>query len=154
MELTKRWPEQAYVAALKSWAWVDIAGKTPLFTSLFGDVFFEDQTGVWMLDLLVGKLKCVWPDRQQCAADLATEAGQDDYLLAGLAISVNARGLVLGEDQVYEFARPPVLGGAVSIDQVGMADFVVTVNIAGQIHDQVRHLPPGAKVGRTTLDGQ
>lgn len=47
---------------------------------------------------------------------------------------------------------PPVLGGPVEVDNIGVLDFVVCVNIAGQIHDQIRGLPPGATVSGITID--
>ncbi|WP_433650977.1 hypothetical protein ACQP2C_32125 [Micromonospora zamorensis] len=45
MELTKQFSEQQYARALESWAWLDLAGKAPRFTSLFGDVFLESADG-------------------------------------------------------------------------------------------------------------
>ena len=42
--------------------------------------------------------------------ELDTEAGQDELLLGGLAVSADARGLVLDEHEVYDFAVPPILG--------------------------------------------
>jgi hypothetical protein len=39
-----------------------------------------------------------------------------------------------------------VLGGPIDLDNVGVLDFVVALSIAGQIHDQVRHLPPGTAI--------
>jgi hypothetical protein len=77
---------------------------------------------------------------------LDTEDGQDAYLLGGLAMGADRRGIVLEAGQVYCFTPPPVLGGPIDLDNVGVLDFVVALSIAGQIHDQVRHLPPGTAI--------
>jgi len=82
---------------------------------------------------------------------LNTAEGQDRYLLAGLAQAAEQRGLGLAADQIYQFEHPRVLGGEVSPDNLGVIDFVVGLNIAGQIHEQVRDLPPGTPVSGITI---
>jgi hypothetical protein len=44
--LTKTLAADQYAQGLESWRWLDLTGKTPLFASLFGDVFFESDEGV------------------------------------------------------------------------------------------------------------
>jgi hypothetical protein len=39
--LIRQFSAERYADALDAWAFVDLTGKTPLFTSLFGDVFFQ-----------------------------------------------------------------------------------------------------------------
>ena len=56
MELTRSFSADQFARALESWDWADIGGKQPLFTSPFGDVFFQAQDGFWFLDLLEGAL--------------------------------------------------------------------------------------------------
>src|SRR5206468_3529367 len=80
VELIKRFTSDQYEQALESWQWLDLAGKTPMFTSLFGDVFFSSGDGCWFLDS------------------------------------------------------------------------VVALNVAGQIHDQVRSLAPGTPIGKIELE--
>jgi hypothetical protein len=52
----------------------------------------------------------------------------------------------LAEAEVYAFQIPPVLGGKTDLSNVHVMDFVVALNINGQMHDQVRYLPPGIKI--------
>jgi hypothetical protein len=54
MELTKAFDSTEYDEALASWTWLDLTGKRPLFTSLFGDVFFDANDGCWLLDVVSG----------------------------------------------------------------------------------------------------
>jgi hypothetical protein len=47
MELTRSFSAGQFARALESWDWADIQGRQPLFTSPFGDVFFQAQDGFW-----------------------------------------------------------------------------------------------------------
>ena len=129
-------------------------GQGPSVASVFGDVFFRADDGFWYLDTLEGTLTCVWADAQALKADLATADGQDRYLLAGLAFGAESRGLIPDAGQVYDFQVPPVLGGALDVDNVHTIDFVVALNIAGQLHDQIRGLPPGTRISGFTVNDE
>src|SRR5687768_6761515 len=121
MELTKQFTAEQYAAALESWSWLaDLAGKTPRFASLFGDVFLESADGTWwFLSTFEGDLTPVWPDGAALTADLNTEEGQDRYLLGALAMAAfHRRGLQLTSDQVYAYAPPPVITGSFDVDQI------------------------------------
>jgi hypothetical protein len=122
MRFTKKFSNERYAQATQSWQWLDLAGKTPLFTSLFGDVFFRASDGVWWLDTLEGSLTRPWPTDEQMRAKLNTAEGQDRYLLAGLAESVARKGLIPGEDEVYDFTISPVLGGPIEATNIDVTD--------------------------------
>lgn len=153
MDLTKAFNPHVFADALDSWAWIGLGRLTPAFTSPFGDVFFQADDGFWWLDTLEGSLTRPWQTSQALEADLNTAEGQERYLLAGLAQAAAARGLVPRADQVYGFTHPPVLGGPLEIGNVEVIDFVVSVNIAGQIHEQVRDLPEGAPIPEIKIVG-
>jgi hypothetical protein len=153
VDLTRRFTEQQYAAALESWRWIGPEGKTPLFTSAFGDVFFRAADGIWWLDTLEGTLTRRWQALGDLQAELNTAEGQDQYLLAGLALAAGQAGLVPGTGQILSFRHPPALGGQLDIGNVEVSDFVVAVNIAGQIRDQIRSLPTGTKITGITVGG-
>jgi len=94
MELTRSFSAEQFARALESWDWADIQGKQPLFTSPFGDVFFQAQDGFWFLDLLEGTLTRPWPDAGALQAELNTGEGQDRYLMAGLAFAAERQSRV------------------------------------------------------------
>jgi hypothetical protein len=154
MLLTKTFSEDTYNRALEDWAWLPLDGKRPFLASLFGDVFLEDDAGIWMLDLLEGSLSCLFPDRQQMTAVLKTEDGQDRHLLAGLALAAERLGLFPTSGQVLGWKVPPVLGGPTAIENLELMDFEVYMSIQGQIHQQVKDLPPGARITGFTVDGK
>lgn len=148
MEFTKTFTQDQYEDGLESWGWLELAGKTPVLSSLFGDVFLrrDDGPGVWFLDSMTGTLERVWDDEREMAAGLSTSDVQDRFLLRGLAEEAEARGLVLAADQVYDFTHPPALGGSLEVTNISMMSFVVSLNMSGQLHDQIRDLAPGTKV--------
>ncbi len=146
MELTRRFTAEQFGAALGSWGWVGLDGKAPVFASPFGDVFLESAEGIWWLDTIQGELTCAWPDPAALEEDLRTEEGQNQFLLAWLAMAAEDRGLMPGADQVYGFVVPPVLSGELAVENVEVIDFVVSLNLAGQIHEQIRDLPPGTPI--------
>jgi hypothetical protein len=146
VELTRTFTAEQFARGLEAWLWLGIDGKEPVFTSLFGDVFFRAPDGFWWLDVLEGSLSRPWATVEALRADLETSEGQDHYLTGGLAMGADRRGIVLEAGQVYCFTAPPILGGAINVDNVGVLDFVVALSIAGQLHEQVRKLPPGTPV--------
>jgi hypothetical protein len=152
VEAIRRFSAEQYTGALESWQWVGIGAKVPMFTSPFGDVFFRSEDGYWLLDTLEGSLTRLWDSFDALKAELETRDGQDHYLCARFALAAERRGIVPSAEQVYEFKIAPVLGGAFDVDNVGVIDFVVGVNLAGQIHEQVRNLPPGTAITGITIN--
>jgi hypothetical protein len=75
------------------------------------------------------------------------------YSLGTLAAEAERAGLLPGQDQVYDFKVTPALGGPIEVGNIGIIDFVVGVNIAGQLHDQLRGLPPGTPITGVTIGG-
>ena len=150
--LTKSFLPDQYAEALESWAWVGLDGKVPVLSSLFGHVFLQSAEGYWYLDVIGGSLEMLWPDAASLQAVLDTDEGLDEFLLGGIALAADGQGVALAANQVYDFNPPPVLGGPFDVANLVASDFVVAVNIAGQIHDQLRRLPPGTKVREVTVD--
>ena len=130
---------------------LDLIGKTPQFTSLFGDLFLESVEGWWFLDTIEGSLKQVWRTGAELQQAVNTQEGHDQYLLLGLANEAEERGIRLAENEVYSLTPPPVLGGPMDPANISAVDFVVAVDLAGQIHDQVRRLPPGTPISGISI---
>jgi len=138
--------------ALDGWKWIGLEGLEPTAISTFGDIFFRAADGsIHHLDMIDGRLKPIsasWAE----FGDLVQDAdNQNDLLLAGFVIAARKNGLILGAGQCYDFQKPPVLGGEMSIGNMEKNFFVVKVHIAGQIHRQVKDLPPGTKINNVTI---
>ncbi|MDT0213587.1 DUF1851 domain-containing protein [Rothia sp. ARF10] len=154
MEHVRRFPADVITRALEDWSWLpDLEGKQVIATSAFGDVLLQGEDGVWFLDTVEGSLSREWDDAGALQAALNTPEGQDTYLMGGLVEAAHAAGLEPGDDEVLSFVVAPVLGGAIEVENVETADVVVSLSVAGQIHQQVKDLPPGTSVSSVTVDG-
>lgn len=153
MDLIRRFPPQALAAALASWVWLPgLDGTRPIVASAFGDVFLQGRDGVWFLDTVDGTLTRQWEDTAALQDALNTPDGQGRFLLAGLVEDAHEAGIVPGEGEVLSFSQPPVLGGNVEVGNVEVCDLVVALSVAGQVHEQVKDLPPGAPVLGISVD--
>ena len=141
VEITKTFSDEQYSRALESWSWLDLDGLTPRFASLFGNLFLEGGDGAWwFLDTFAGQLSREWDDHDAMTTALDTQAGQDRYLTAGLAMGAyQRRGLRLGVDEVFAWAPPPVITDSFAVDEIKVFDFVVVVFVAGRLHAQLKN---------------
>lgn len=89
--------------------------------------------------------------QDELSADLNSPSGQDEYLMVNLAGQAESSGIQLNAGEVYSFRVPPVLGGAIDLSNIEVSEFVVTLDIAGHIHQQVLTLPPGTPITGITL---
>jgi hypothetical protein len=138
--------------ALDGWKWIGLDGLEPAAVSAFGDIFFRAGDGsIHHLDMLDGKLARIAGDWSEFQVDLQNEARRDELLLAGLVFAARKNGLIPAASQCYDFKKPPVLGGEMSLREMETTFFVVKVHIAGQIHRQVKDLPQGAKINKVTI---
>jgi hypothetical protein len=153
MDLIRRFSPDLLSKALTDWQWLaDLAGKQPIVTSAFGDVFLQGDDGVWFLDTVEGKLSREWDSPTSLQAQLNTVDGQDRYLMAGLAVAAFDSGLLPDDRQVLSFKVAPVLGGSFELQNIEVSDLMVTLSIAGQIHQQIKDLPPGTPISGIHID--
>ena len=68
-----------------------------------------------------------------------------------VAVAAAQNGIALAPEQIYDFSTPPVLGGELAVENLSATDFQVARNIAGQIHEQVRNLPPGTPISEIKI---
>lgn len=145
-------PADKIAGALEAWGWIGLEGLTVIAVSAFGEPFFRDPRGaIHQLDTLEGRLNDVAGSLSGFTAMLQEAAARDELLLAGLVLGAIRRGLILAPGECYDFKIAPILGGEISADQIETMSFLVKLHIAGQLHDQVRHLPPGTKINSVTI---
>lgn len=137
--------------ALTAWEWLAPPRTGVGLVGPFGDLFFETGDGVVMLDMMEGALRVVAKDREAFVQAL----GDDDYrdeLLGDVWVQAAGRqGLNLAPGECLDWKLPPVLGGQCSIETLAKTLFVVKVDLAGQLHQQVKDLPPGTPITGVTL---
>lgn len=83
MELTRTFTDEQYARGLESWGFLELDGKVPVFTSPFGDVFFQAADGFWWLDTLEGTLERPWASADELRESLNTEDGRSGSVPAG-----------------------------------------------------------------------
>ena len=153
MELIRQFSAEQYAMALDSWRWAGVADKQPMRANATGDLFLQGGDGAfWFLDTIDGLCERRWDDGTALQNELNTRDGQQEYLWVDLVEEATASGLVPGADEVYDFAVPPRLGGALELANVVVRDFVVAVNLAGQLHEQVNGLPDGATISEVRFE--
>jgi hypothetical protein len=144
-------PPEDVRRALESWTWLGLEDLRAIAVSAFGEVFFQSPDGsVLHLDSLEGCMSLVSRTLPEFRLKLMEEEHQDALLFAGLVLSARRRGLQLSDGECYDFRIAPVLGGAMDIEQVEKRRFVAKLNVAGQMHRQIKALPPGASIDRIT----
>jgi hypothetical protein len=140
-------------AVLAAWRWLNPPKERPILTSAFGDMFFQVRDGrVVMLDTLEGVLKPVAGSVAEMRDRLLGSTDAQDELLSSVWTQAARRaGLKLKPGECFDWSIAPVLGGAFAADNIAVQSFAVAVDIAGQLHEQVRHLPPGTKINSVSF---
>ena len=75
----------------------------------------------------------------------------NEWFMIDLIEELKNSGQELSERQIYSYKKLPVLGGDYSVDNFVVTDIEVHFCFAGQIHEQVKDLPPGTKIEKVNL---
>ncbi len=137
---------------LESWDWIDFSGLVPFAVTAFGDVFFEGKGDIFFLDKVAGELENICDSKSDLEEILKTEEGRDHFLMFELVELANKSGLVLENDECYEFNIPPMLSGTMDLDNLGKMSFKVSLHVTGQLIGQVRDLPEGTAIPEVKLE--
>jgi hypothetical protein len=138
---------------LEDWMWLLKQPHDLLFVTKMGDAFLRTQTeSVTFLDTLEGDAKAIAPDER--SFNLRWDAGDLDPTLFNpdLIALLESRGMNLGPDECYSYELPPVMGGALDSSNVHVVSLLVHFSIGGQLHRQVKDLPPGARISRFEME--
>ncbi|WP_201848902.1 T6SS immunity protein Tdi1 domain-containing protein [Myceligenerans indicum] len=141
MQMLRTFAKDAFRFGLASWRWLGISGKTPRFTTCFGDVFLESLEGWWFLDTMEGTLELRWTTAVDMYAELEAPEGRTTYLMDDVVRDAEQRGLRLGRKDVFTFNPHPALGGDMTADNLTTMRFSLALNWAGTMHEQLRQVP-------------
>jgi hypothetical protein len=138
--------------SLDSWKWLPLKGLEAVAVSAFGEVFLRDPAGViHQIDTIEGRLSRVADSLPALTAMLQEPEARDRLLLGGLVMAARQRGLQLAAGECYDFRLPPVLGGQMGVDDMTKLSFVVKLDLAGQLHEQIKDLPPGTPIDKVSI---
>lgn len=132
---------------LEDWAWLCEKPCELIAMTSFGDMFLRDETGgVHFLDLVSGKLSGIASSVTEFQQLVADKEKQRQRFLTDLLTEIERAGLGLSAGQCFSFKKPPALGGKVELANVEVASIPVYISLLGQIHRQIKNLPPGTKI--------
>jgi hypothetical protein len=137
----------SFESLLSDWKWLIKEPLSPFLMTLFGDVFLKDSSnGFWWLDIFDGKLHRI-ADSQENFYEFIGNPQKFVELFMVEIVNINKQiGMNLSENQCYSFKVPPIFGGELDPENIEVCDIFVNLSINGQIHQQVKDLPPGTKI--------
>ena len=132
---------------LEEWRWL-LGDSMQLFlVSSMGDMFLGDPEGqIFWLDTGTGRLTQVAGSQQEFKQLMQQRENAGRWFIPQLVGDLMASGVRLAPGQCYSYKKPPVLGGAIEPGNFEPTDLSVHFSILGQIHRQVKDLPPGTKI--------
>lgn len=132
---------------ISDWIWLIGNDKTPILVSALGDVFLRNaKDNVFWLNVGEGTLDLVANGIEEFENKLKDIDQVNEWFMIDLIEELKNSGQELNDRQVYSYKKLPVLGGDYSADNFEATDIEVHFCFAGQIHKQVKDLPPGTKI--------
>ncbi|WP_179951004.1 hypothetical protein [Xylanimonas oleitrophica] len=144
MQILRTFTPDAFTFGLASWSWLGVHGKTPRFTTAFGDVFLESLEGWWLLDTIEGTLTLRWATAVDLYAELDSREGREEILLEDIYLEAHRLGLRPREDEVLAFSPHPALGGRLSAENCTPVRFELALRLAGEVHQELLRTSPTA----------
>jgi hypothetical protein len=138
---------------METWRWLVDESFSPVLLSAVGDFFLSDANGaVYWLDTAWGQLTQVANDIEQFNQLRVKPDNARQWFRANLVGQAQVAGMKLKRGQCLGWKTPPVLGGEESAENLEPTDVSVHFGILGQIHEQVKDLPPGAEIGEIRIE--
>jgi len=133
---------------LEDWEWLIGTSKYPVLITAVGDVFVKDVRDGSIHFLTVGdaELRPIASDLEEFRSLLIDKDFVLDYFAVAAVVALKEAGVELASGQIYSLKLPAILGGKYVLDNVAPTDILVHFSLAGQIHEQVKDLPPGTKI--------
>jgi hypothetical protein len=133
--------------ALGSWRWLVPQQVRALAVTAFGDVFLVDGSGaVLFLDTAAGKCEEVAASVEELKEKLRQPELLDEWFMPGLLSELRAAGKKLPPGQCYDADHSIILGGSFTPENWSPTFWRVHFHSLGQIHEQVKDLPPGTRI--------
>jgi len=112
-----------------------------------GDAFVEKADGeVIFLDTLEGALKHAATNQNAFLKLLKAGDLDPTWFNPNMVALLEARSEHLVPGQCYCYQIPPILGGSFESANIKAISVIVHFSIMGQLHEQIRDLPPGTKI--------
>ena len=153
-ELTVDFQKHGADDLLQDWRWLLGDSMRLLLVSAIGDMFLADSSGqVFWLDAGSGRLQKIAASIDQFQQLRQQRQNADQWFIPQLIVDLINSGVRLAPGQCYSYKKPPILGGEIEPSNFEPTDLSVHFSILGQIHRQVKDLPPGTKIQNIKIKG-
>jgi len=143
-----KWAEVADPADLiADWLWLVPEDAEPMLATACGDLFLQRSDGrIAVLDTYAGSCATVAPDYEQWKAMLDDPEQLEAWFRGGWIIELLEAGLKREPRHCFSPFVPPIIGGTWRPSNFHACDLLVHLSVLGQIHEQVKDLPPGTPI--------
>jgi hypothetical protein len=138
---------------LSEWRWLADESFQPVVISALGDLFLRRTDGpIFWLDAGWGRLTEVAASAEEFKQLMVQPENSNEWFVPELIGDILSSGKRLGPGECFGYKVPPVMGGEVEPDNFEPTDLQVHFSILGQIHRQVKNLPPGTPIGKIKIE--
>jgi hypothetical protein len=133
---------------LSDWQW--LVGETYqlMVISVLGDLFLRADDGrMFWLDTGWGRLSEVAANAEDFKQLMVSPRNTNEWFAPNLVGDILTAGQRLGPGECFSYKIPLVLGGKYEPENFEPTDLQVHFSVLGQIHRQVKDLPPGTPIG-------
>ncbi len=141
-----------FSTAMSSWRWLVPSSAEPLLLTALGDLFVFLDTSISFLDTERGTLGRVASDQGEWKQQMQDPARLAEWFRPAFIASLRRAGLSLAPGEVFSPLIPVVVGGRRTPDNYTTSQWRSHLHLLGQIHDQVRLLPPGTTIERLVIE--
>jgi hypothetical protein len=138
---------------LADWTWLLNGNVYSVFrATAMGDLILRDEFAAFhFLDMADGKIAKLADSEELLWELLADRNARKTLLFTFVVRGLREKGKNLGPGECYSPDHPLILGGELDDDNLQPCDIRVHASMQGQIHEQVRNLPPGTKISDIKL---
>lgn len=136
---------------LSEWRWLVDDSHQVVVISALGDLFLRRNDGrIFWLDAGTAQLIQVATSADEFKRLMAQNV--NEWFAPQLVGDLLSSGKRLAPGECFSYTVPPVLGGAIEPDNFEPTDLQVHFGILGQIHRQVKDLPPGTPISDIRIE--
>jgi len=141
---------------LTDWQWLlDGMNATVHKATAMGDLILRDDAqAFYFLDMVDGKIEKLADTEESLCAVLQDRNERKRLLFTFVVRGLRDDGTGLSQGQCYSPDHPLILGGDLDDDNLKPCDIRVHASMQGQIHEQVKNLPPGTKISNINFGDQ
>jgi hypothetical protein len=138
---------------LREWLWLIPKDAEPMLPTVCGDLFLRCPDGaVAFLDTYGGSCETVAPDYEQWKGMLKDPERLDEWFRGGLVAELLEVGLGREPGQCFSPLVPQVVNGSWEPSNFHACDLLIHLCTVGQIHRQVKDLPPGTRISNFKIE--